>query len=751
MDISIHAQENFLTSGISYDMRKCFDTIPMILVLQIFNFRGADSQVTRALNGFYKQHHKYFKLEGSFDTPFRPSNGIIQGCPLSMLLLTSMISAWCEFCMVQLPQSQPRSYADDLSICNFATTAPELVDRTQQSHKHTSDFVQHTGMQLNAQKCFTFGDRCVEDSLPQITTHKSQFRLVGASVKLDSKKGWTDLEKERRTRWQQTVRNVGLLPSGWFTKVKIIQSTMSQLTYGQGTHSSHCNKDDKRTMRASVVRCLLKQKFYDSSPGIIFALLSPPSIDPDYALNLAAFMLIKRLHPTPASRQALCEQVTAYRKKKCIDGPIDRIHQLLENPVFHQTMHDLLNNTIDEHRWQHNLREQYRHCTWTNLSQERGQHFRGIENGVQRQLTVSLIHQLTTEADKIQILSDQNLLPPLEPKSDPRPRLKILRLILSVGLQSPERDHRHRRRKGTITCACGLGTPSLFHISWECPLMKEIRDPMLEFLPAPIHELPPCFQFATIVPADMVISKPNLHIIQNTLITIHIEQWYGESDTPQPQPTVKNDSSDVTELPIVKRGHVLKLIPSGGVFCCRCGRSTKLIKHQRLKILSKKCTFPDLPPERWLTQPGFQNIHSFEAAEHELNEKHNKGHHRLIWNRFVGKDKEQSNFGKLWCSACGLECAWKSRHANSIRKTCTPTNPLPIPPPWVTSLPHFNPNPHNNQPPDNVPLRPVPRTRLRGKQSIANQSSHRVEPDVVPGSSGNPSSSSGLSHRRGVG
>ena len=259
-----------------------------------------------------------------------------------MLLLTSMVSAWCEFCMVQLPQSQPRSYADDLSVCNFATTAPELVDRTQQSHKHTTDFVQHTGMQLNAQKCFTFGDRCVEDSLPQITTHKSQFRLVGASVKLDSKKGWTDLEKERRTRWQQTVRNVGLLPSGWFTKVKIIQSTMSQLTYGQGTHSSHCNKDDKRTLRASVIRCLLKQKFYDSSPGIIFALLSPPSIDPDYALNLAAFMLIKRLHPTPASRQALCEQVTAYRKKKCIDGPIDRIHQLLENPVFHQTMHDLL-------------------------------------------------------------------------------------------------------------------------------------------------------------------------------------------------------------------------------------------------------------------------------------------------------------------------------------------------------------------------------------------------------------------------
>ena len=212
MDISIHAQDNFLTSGISYDMRKCFDTIPMILVLQIFNFRGADSQVTRALNGFYKQHHKYFKLEGSFDTPFRPSNGIIQGCPLSMLLLTSMVSAWCEFCMVQLPQSQPRSYADDLSVCNFANHCARNLSIVLSNHINTQPILYSTPACSSMLRNVLHSVIAVlEDSLPQITTHKSQFRLVGASVKLDSKKGWTDLEKERRTRWQQTVRNVGLL------------------------------------------------------------------------------------------------------------------------------------------------------------------------------------------------------------------------------------------------------------------------------------------------------------------------------------------------------------------------------------------------------------------------------------------------------------------------------------------------------------------------------------------------------------
>lgn len=344
---------------------------------------------------------------------------------------------------------------------------------------------------------------------------------------------------------------------------------MAQLTFGQGTHTSYCNRDDKRSLRASVIRCLLNQKYYDSSPGIVFALLSPPSIDPDFALNLSAFMLIKRMRPTPASRQQLCEQVTTSQKRPNIDGPLDRIRQLLDNPVYHQTMHDFLNNNLDERKWQRNLREQYRNHTWTSLARERGQHFRGVEDGVQRKLTVSLIDKLTVEADEIQQLCDKNLLPHLDPKSDPRPRLKVLRLILSVGLQSPERDHRHRRRKGSITCACGNGSPSLFHISWECPLMKDIRGPMMPCLPAPIQDLPPCFQFATIVPNNMVISQHNLHIIQNTLITIwqtHIEQWYGEGDAPQPQPTVAPEEPTDEPQPIIKRGHVLKLIPSGGVF-----------------------------------------------------------------------------------------------------------------------------------------------------------------------------------------
>lgn len=49
-------QNGQYAAGVSYDMRKCFDSIPLELILQLFNFRGADTKVTCALTGFYSQH-----------------------------------------------------------------------------------------------------------------------------------------------------------------------------------------------------------------------------------------------------------------------------------------------------------------------------------------------------------------------------------------------------------------------------------------------------------------------------------------------------------------------------------------------------------------------------------------------------------------------------------------------------------------------------------------------------------------------
>lgn len=95
----------------------------------------------------------------------------------------------------------------------------------------------------------------------------------------------------------------------------------------------------------------------------------------------------------------------------------------------------------------------------------------------------------------------------------------------------------------------------------------------------------------------------------------HIADWcHGDEnfliiskkpDNPQPiidipqssDPNAASSSETVTlARPVPKNGHILKLMAEGGVFCQLCGKSTKLLKHQRLKILSRPCKNPNLPP-----------------------------------------------------------------------------------------------------------------------------------------------------------
>ena len=60
------------------------------------------------------------------------------------------------------------------------------------------------------------------------------------------------------------------------------------LVLGQGTHTLHLDQNLARSLRACVFRTLLNTTFYDASPGIIFSLLAPPILDPEFGLHYAA-------------------------------------------------------------------------------------------------------------------------------------------------------------------------------------------------------------------------------------------------------------------------------------------------------------------------------------------------------------------------------------------------------------------------------------------------------------------------------
>ena len=630
--------------------------------------------------------------------PFQPHCGIVQGCPLSMLLLTALVTCWLEKSHTQNLCSTSRSYADDLSVLAEASTKQEVQLALNKGYFVTKRFTQLAGMTINMKKSFTFGPKSFKSSIADIADHQTNFRLVGWSIKTTKAEAWTPLERQRDANWRQTVQRIRILPISW-QQAQTIQSMMPKLTFGQGMHKLHVGKEAARAMRATVIRTLFDQDHYDCAPNAVFALLTPPSIDPIFALQLSAFMLIKRTFSSNSDIDKL--RLSLEQHQQVFDGPIARLKQLRDHPVFSKTIESYLSKKLHPVKWQHTLREDYRLHAWQTLCRDRSQHFAGTWAGVDRVRTLALLKELMQKADVLQEKCDKEDFIIDDPKQDPRAQLKVLRLLLTAGLQNPERQHRHKRKEGTVQCLCKKGEPSLEHLSWYCSLFDAIRKPALENLPTPLEDLPKSFLCCAIVPTNMIITQQQAIVIQKALVEIwqsHIQDWYEADenflilppDQPEAEligntPNLQTESAASSSAdPVSKNGHILKISPDGGVFCQKCGKSTKFLKHQRLKILSKPCQHPNLPQAQWLQKPGAMNNQvRYEQLLQDLHTKHNQAGHKYFWNQKFGKDRHKPNtYGRLWCEACGKEWAWMQRHNNPSKRCVKPDQKFPIPQ-WV--------------------------------------------------------------------
>ena len=80
--------------GFGLDYVKCFDLIPQQVVLLVAKEEGMDEGVHRALSGMYAQLMRCFKIMACMCTFFQATNGILQGCPLSVILINLLTSIW---------------------------------------------------------------------------------------------------------------------------------------------------------------------------------------------------------------------------------------------------------------------------------------------------------------------------------------------------------------------------------------------------------------------------------------------------------------------------------------------------------------------------------------------------------------------------------------------------------------------------------------------------------------------------------
>ena len=74
--------------------RHCHRTIPQVVVPKVARERGMDRGKLRALAAMYWQLRRAFRLEGSLNELWRATKGILQGCPLVVVLVNLLTSIW---------------------------------------------------------------------------------------------------------------------------------------------------------------------------------------------------------------------------------------------------------------------------------------------------------------------------------------------------------------------------------------------------------------------------------------------------------------------------------------------------------------------------------------------------------------------------------------------------------------------------------------------------------------------------------
>ena len=407
-------------------------------------------------------------------------------------------------------------------------------------------------------------------------------------------------------------------------------------------------------------------------------MLAPPLLDPSFALRHQALHhlgVLARVRGHDLHRLGAADLPGT--------GPASRLQQLCSESGFQKIASSLLAGIPLNPRWQHDVRESWRHRQWQHLSQSRPQHFAGIEVGVDRTRSLIAVTHLKSQIDD-KIWRRDSGAPGCELAYDPVPLMKIMLLMLSGGIMTAE------------TCVCGSDQEaSLIHIAWHCPIYADARATVMHWLPCSLNLLPTCFLCTGLVPVSLTIDIKavlHLHLGLARLWQQHIEDWTNgrwrapSEHSRDADPVGSAQPSD----PIAPRpstvatanGHEL-LYRADCVFCVKCGRQTKYHKHVHLKITSKQCT------DRWLSEPGLHRATSRLADElAKLRDVYNKGLHTLHWNRQIGKDPAKvEQYGMLWCSVCGASWAWRYKANNLPRSVCRIPKNRPVPPAWWHSLP----------------------------------------------------------------
>ena len=137
---------------LALDFQKCFDRVPQKLVLELAEAMGLHQRILRPLKTMYSGLKRRFKLPLGVGGRFEVTNGILQGCPISVILINALLSVMFKAVDVRVPSVSSQSFADDGTLVSQEDEAS-----VQQAVDVVVGFCNITGMALNVKKTVAMG------------------------------------------------------------------------------------------------------------------------------------------------------------------------------------------------------------------------------------------------------------------------------------------------------------------------------------------------------------------------------------------------------------------------------------------------------------------------------------------------------------------------------------------------------------------------------------------------------------------
>ena len=520
----------------SFDYQKCFDRVPQEIMFRLVEQLGLPQNMMRPIRGMYKKLGRRFKLPAGLGQEWFATNGILQGCPLSVIFLNALVAVWMNG-VERETGTQGLAYADDTNLLT------KTLSQLRTGVTFTGHFADLTGQRIHVGKSTWQSNRPDEEETVQMNgsdlTRVEKSVCLGATVQA-RQAGAPTLP----TKLEETIKEcgplsdkVGRLPLTQGEKAGIMQAAvMSKSVYGitvqdpnvccettlgnameRGIHGA--NRVSRRSTR---VMLNLFEKGHLLDPGVAF----------DYRRIMTWAKMTRKSEEICALLENC--RVRAKRKQAKSGGPIGLVARALLRlnwkweSATTVTTHDgnLIDvKTIELGELGHLVRERMffvrLSSTKTDVNAKGGgrANLRGIRAGVDKEKTLALT--------KSKVLTDYEA--------------GTLRHIVADGTLTGVRLARAKLRE-TATCPyCAAGVDEdPKHMWWECDAWVSIRTDYPLLLNIDRTTWPNCLSICGMCTPETPLATARVTDLQMMMVRILIER-YRQNRTQEMKPQLEQE------------------------------------------------------------------------------------------------------------------------------------------------------------------------------------------------------------------